>query len=234
MESNKRKTEKAEDFVGWISPDGKLKVVGIIEKSRHTKFKVECSECSKDRELFPNGYFSSTKSNLLGGGKPCGCARCTKWKDWQFLILAKRVGEKKNFIVHGFSEDFHGTSTKVTVECIKDGYIWKAPLTNLLSYKSGCKKCSKKYTPTEQEATNTCIMLCKEINYKFIGFTDGYKTVYSKFEYLCPKHGKHKTSYTKFVKSNNRCPDCAKETTSFNGYFLNRDDKQDFLYVLNS
>ena len=28
---NKKKQQKAKDFIGWKSPDGKLKVVGIIE-----------------------------------------------------------------------------------------------------------------------------------------------------------------------------------------------------------
>ena len=61
---NKKKIEKAEDFIGWKSEDGKLEVIGIVKKSKHTTFKVTCTECSKDKELFPDGYFVSTKSNL--------------------------------------------------------------------------------------------------------------------------------------------------------------------------
>ena len=88
MIENKKKQQKAEDFIGWKSKDGRLEVIGIIEKSKHTKFKVTCTECSKDKELFPDGYFVSQKDNLVRGKKPCGCSRC-KWFDWQYLILAR-------------------------------------------------------------------------------------------------------------------------------------------------
>ena len=47
MRKNKR--QKPEDFIGWISPDGKLEVIGIAGKQgTKTLFKVTCSECSKD------------------------------------------------------------------------------------------------------------------------------------------------------------------------------------------
>ena len=60
-----RKIEKAEDFVGWKSPDGKLEVIGIAGKQgRITTFKVTCTECSKDPELFPDGYFVSLKGDF--------------------------------------------------------------------------------------------------------------------------------------------------------------------------
>ena len=61
------KGQKAEDFIGWKSPDGKLEVIGIAEetcKNGRKLFKVTCTECSKDKELFPDGYFVSTKSNF--------------------------------------------------------------------------------------------------------------------------------------------------------------------------
>ena len=55
---NKKKYEKAEDFIGWKSPDGKLEVIGIAGKQGYiSTFKVICTECSKDKELFPDGYF---------------------------------------------------------------------------------------------------------------------------------------------------------------------------------
>lgn len=233
MENNKKKPQKAEDFIGWVSPDGKLKVIGIIEKSKHTKYKVECSECSKDKELFPDGYFVGYKNNLLSGQKPCGCSKQTKWKSWQYLILARRVGEKKDFIVHGFMGEYKGNNSKLQIECVKDGYRWNACLTNLLSYKSGCKKCSNRYTPTKQEALEQCISICTEMKYEFVGFPNDYKNVYSRFEYICPTHGLQNVGYTKFVKSGNRCGDCARDLSCFNGYFSERAEEQDYLYILN-
>ena len=102
---NKKKYEKVKDFIGWKSLDGKLEVIGIDGKQGHiTTLKVTCIECSKDPELFPLGYFVSTKGNLVRGQKPCGCSMY-KWEDWQYLILACRAGEG-HFIVHGFAEEF--------------------------------------------------------------------------------------------------------------------------------
>ena len=108
-----KKREKPEDFIGWKSPDGTLEVIGIAgKKARNTAFKVTCTECSKDKELFPDGYFTSTKGNLNSGRKPCGCSRYN-WQNWQFLILARRAGEKKGFIVHGFAEEFKNQKNKI-------------------------------------------------------------------------------------------------------------------------
>lgn len=124
MNKKVKKYEKAENFVGWKSHDGKLSVISIVKKSKHTTFKVTCTECAKDPELFPDGYFVSTKSNLIKGKRPCGCGSGFGWEGWQYLILARRAGEKRGFIVHGFSEEFHGQNTKLNIECLKDGHKW--------------------------------------------------------------------------------------------------------------
>lgn len=234
---SKKYPEKAEDFVGWKSPDGKLTVISIIQKSRHTTFKVICTECSKDKELFPNEYFISTKSNLKKGRKPCGCSKQPKWKDWQYLILARRVGEKKGFVVHGFVGKYNGNKSKIRCQCIKDKYCWDATINNIITHKSGCKKCSNRYSPTFDEALSKCVDICKEMNYDFLGFVGEYINIYSRFEYLCQVHGKQNVSYTKFVKSGNRCPACRKEeqkeSGKLYGYYPERKNEQDFLYVLN-
>ena len=54
----KKKRQKPEDFIGETFNNGKLEVVGIHGKQgRAITFKVICTECSKDPELFPDGYF---------------------------------------------------------------------------------------------------------------------------------------------------------------------------------
>ena len=82
------KNEKLDDFIGWVSPDGNLKVVGIAgKKGRATTYKVTCKICSQDPELFPLGYFISTKYNLKKGKKPCGCAKSCRWSEEQYLAF---------------------------------------------------------------------------------------------------------------------------------------------------
>jgi hypothetical protein len=121
----KSKQEKSEDFIGWKSEDGKLEVIGIHGKTkgRISIFKVTCTECYRDSELFPDGYFVSLKGHLLNGEKPCGCSKIPKWNKDQFLILARRAA-KERFIVHGFAEEFHGQKTKLNLVFLSF-YIFK-------------------------------------------------------------------------------------------------------------
>ncbi len=237
----KKKREKPEDFVGWKSPDGKIEVIGIADetgKNGRKLFKVICTECSKDKELFPDGYFISTKGNLVYGQKPCGCSKQPKWFEWQFLILARRAGEKKGFIVHGFAVPFKNVYTKLNLECLKDGHKWTASIDSVINGGRGCPKCSNKYRPTEQEALQKCIDICKEMNYDAISFVGGYKNNKStRFEYNCKIHGKQNVSYVGFVNGGRRCNGCwkdkQKDLGNGNGYYPERKDEIDFLYVLN-
>ena len=206
------KYQKPEDFIGWKSPDGKLEVIGIADKTgKHglKLFKVTCKICSQDTELFPDGYFVMSKGNLLKGGIPCGCSSCPKLKEPQCLIKAKRAGKRKNFIVHGFAEEFNGNTTKMICECPIHSYTWKSSFTCVVNRSSGCPKCAGTYKPTEQEALEKCQKICDEMNYSLVGFPDGYKNNISKFEYICKTHGKQSVSYHSFICVGNRCSGCA-------------------------
>lgn len=234
----KKKRETAEGFIGWKSEDGKLEVTGIAGKQgRTTIFKVTCTECSKDPELFPDGYFISQKGHLVKGQKPCGCSMY-KWVDWQFLILARRVGKEKGFIVHGFAEEFKNAHTKLNLECLKDGHNWIASIHNVVNAGTGCPKCSEKYKPTDQEALQKCFDICKEMDYDVVGFVSGYKGAHkTRFEYICKIHGKQNVIYNNFVNNGRRCKGCykdrQKELGNGNGYYPERKDEVDFLYILN-
>lgn len=232
---NKKKREKAEDFIGWKSEDGRLKVTGIHQESINGKpalFKVTCTECSKDPELFTDDYFVSRKGHLVNGTKPCGCSKIPKWFDWQFLILARRAA-KDCFIVHGFAEEFHGKNTKLNLECLKDGYKWTARINDIINNCQGCPKCAGNIKYTEQEALQKCVDICKEMNYDVIGFVNGYKGAHkTRFEYICKTHGKQEVCYNAFVNNGNRCSGCAKDLGNGNGYYPDRKDETDYLYTL--
>ena len=210
----KKKREKPEDFIGWKSSDGKLEVRCIIEKSKNTTFKVTCTECSKDTELFPDGYFVSTKSNLVKGKKPCGCSKQPKWKSWQYLILARRAGEKKNFIVHGFAEEFKNQNTKLNLECLKDGHTWRCTIDTIINKSTtGCplcgnKKIGSKLRHSQYKVDSDCKEICQTEGYKFLGFIGKYTNWLSVLEYECPYHGVHEVTYNNFIRGK-RCPCCA-------------------------
>ena len=227
----RKKRENPEDFIGWKSEDGLLEVVELLEKSKHSKFKVICHKCKEDVELFPQGYFVRQKSDLVKGAKPCGCAKYRKWNEYEYLILAKRASTGR-FIVHGFSEEFHGQRTKLSLGCLKDGYEWTTSVNNVVNRDTGCPKCAGNYKPTEQEALDKCKQICETEGYKLIGFVNGYKNANSRFEYKCPVHGKQNVEYGSFVNGGTRCKGCWKEIGNGNGYYLDRKDEQDFLYIL--
>lgn len=232
------KKETPEDFIGWKSEDGKLKVVGIIGKDKWgvNKYKVTCEVCSLDTELFPEGYFVCSKGELKRGRKPCGCAKSPRWDSRQFLVIVKRLGNVKGFLVHGFAEKFHGNKTKLNLECMKDGHKWLSSINNITSG-NGCIKCSKLYRLTEQEALEKCKIRCKELNYVVAGFPNEYKNAYSRFEYECPVHGIQNVSYNNFINHKKKCGRCwrdrQKESGNLYGYYPERGNEQDFLYVLN-
>lgn len=213
-----------DNFIGWISDDGLLEVVGIADevgKYGRKLYKVICRVCSPDTELFPEGYFVTRKGCLLDGNKPCGCSTC-RWEDWQFLVLARRVGEGR-FIVHGFAEEFKNQNTKLDCECLKDGHKWTPKLKQIVYMGQGCPKCHGNAKLTEPEALGNCTTICKEMGYEVIGFDCGYKNNKSRFKYTCPKHGAQEVSYNDFVIKGTRCPLCADY-----GYNIN---KQGSFYV---
>lgn len=234
----KKKQQKAEDFIGWKSKDNNLEVTGIVGRydGGNATFKVICKICSQDPELFPLGYFISTRQALEDGGKPCGCSYSPRWEDWQVLLRVKRfVGTR--FIINGFAEEFHGYHTKLDCECPIDGYKW-TPTVGKARTGQGCPKCAGIVPPTEREAFDKCKIVCEEMGYKPLGFINGYRNNKSIFEYVCPVHGDQKVSYSKFTKQGTRCPKCWEErrkeiSSGFYGWYPERAEEKDYLYVLN-
>ncbi|QDB74007.1 hypothetical protein [Aeromonas phage 4L372D] len=184
-------------------------------KGKQTTFKVTCTECSKDRELFPDGYFVSTKYHLKEGKKPCGCAKNHRWKSWQYLLRISRNLNGKDVQVCGFTENYKGKSTKIKLLCNIDKHTWITRADNVLNRSSGCPKCkyrelADRLKTKETVALERCVKICKTENYVPIGFVDGYKSAPSaRFQYECPTHGVQTVRYIDFISKESRCPSCA-------------------------
>ncbi len=242
-----KKREKAEDFIGWKSSDAKLEVIGISGKNKWgaALFKVTCTECSKDKELFPDGYFVSTKSNLLSGKKPCGCSSNPQWTKEQFIERVSRLGKEGSFAVIGLVGQFKNAHSRLKCKCLIDNNVWEAKINNLLNGR-GCPECKIKtiadlHRNSYNDVFRKCKEICDEMNYVFIGFPEGYKNQKSYLHYTCKTHGDQCVRYDSFVNQETRCPDCWKEKLKTilrengngNGYYPERKDEKDFLYVLN-
>lgn len=118
---------------------GTLTVVEkLVNKGKQARFKVKCSLCSEDEELFGDGTFDVYSSVLLRGGRPCGCSNF-KLSANQYITKINRLSEGR-FIAETFEEDFKGLETKATLSCTKCSAIWKTTVSCLLKG-YGCPKC---------------------------------------------------------------------------------------------
>lgn len=113
-------TKSQEDFIGSAFPTpkgGVLTVTGIKGKySRGTTlFKCVCSICNKDIELFPD-EFMITKSNLVRGFCPCGCAKSCRWTESQNKVRVQRECDKRGYIFHGWYGGYQDSKTYLDLE----------------------------------------------------------------------------------------------------------------------
>ena len=212
--------EVKDDFIGQTFPTpkgGVLTVVGISDrKSNGTKvYKLTCSVCHKDKELFPD-LFESVKSSLVNDQAPCGCSKTPRWKPFQIIILINRhldkVGKYEGNKFVGFDGgEYKGVnSTKVILNCPEHGE-YRPTYNNLIRKESGCAKCGIETTRDKNRNSKAEIItkeLCGKEGYEYIGFPEGYKNAFSKFEYNCPIHGKQIVEYKSF-SNGHRCPSCA-------------------------
>lgn len=120
--------------VTWENKKGNtLRVESIIDcrKGGKTYYKVSCSECSKDTELFPDG-FEIVKSNI-GKTVPCACTRSYKYTENQYMVKVKRVLDKSNYKFLGWEGEYKESYSYLKVVCNTTGIHRVVGLTYLLS-----------------------------------------------------------------------------------------------------
>jgi len=119
-----------------------LQVVGWSGKCGSSKYYIlKCQECSKDPELFGEGYFRSMKGDLLQGHLPCGCATARRWTKDQYITLCLRKARDVGVGFLGFSGDWSGKSTRVELECPIHGAWDTTNINNLLNFGTSCPEC---------------------------------------------------------------------------------------------
>ena len=128
MKSQEDLTEYQKKFIGTKFPTPKGGIITVIgvddnDSNVNVKFIVECSICSKDKELFPDNLLI-TKSHLIGGSCPCGCPKIPKWDERQYKVIIKRVCDERGYIFKGFAESFRGGKTKLKLYNPTTGNEW--------------------------------------------------------------------------------------------------------------
>lgn len=111
-----------------------LIVLGKLPKTTKViHYLCKCQECSKDPELFGDGYFYSTKAHLIKGRLPCGCSKAPRWNKDQSIVLLERVANKDGFILQGIFGEFVGTKTRYIFRCPSHGQLEPKTFSDFIS-----------------------------------------------------------------------------------------------------
>ena len=235
MKSWEECTPSQREFIGTTFPTpkgGVLTVVGCCVEKIGTSalFKVECSICNKDVELFHNG-FRSTKDCLIREAVPCGCT-VTKWDEHQFKVLVNRGCAKRNYKFLGWSGEFVGQKTKLHLHNLDNGNIWNTTsIHHFLNKGAGCPVAKATNTGNSKRKPYDVLMkqlteICNTEGHTFISLPE-YKNARSKFKWVCDKGHNCETSVSHFLNMV-RCKIC--NNGNF-GFYKDRIHEQDYLYI---
>ncbi|WNO47268.1 hypothetical protein [Vibrio phage vB_VibM_10AMN] len=178
-------------------------------------FTLECSVCSRDKELFPYGSITSTKSGLVRGRVPCSCSNSPKWAPEQDLILTNRfLAEKMPHLKAVDSIKEKGKNRKFILECeicSQDTELWpygsiESVKGHLMEGKVPCS-CSKIPKWTQSQFETLINRRCLEKDYEFLGFVGEWKGQYTYLRLHNPKNGNAwQTTITNFLNNGSGCP----------------------------
>ena len=97
-------------------------------------------------------------------------------------------------------------------------------------------RCSDTYRWSENQTMYKINKVCKEEGLIFIGWENenNYVNLRLEFKWLCPKGHENTTWVKDFLgKHNSRCRTCSYVDNSEFGYYPNRVDEKDYLYIIN-
>ncbi len=189
-----------------------LSAVKVHKDSSGVKvFTLHCDRCSADNELWPEGSITASKYQLKVKTLPCGCSRNPQYSDRQAVILVSRKCEDLGYSFLGFSEDYKGTHTKLSIYNPVTNNTWHTTtINNLLSNDvrdprlSGSEK-----IPQDVRERQLTEVLYSEGS-EFISWVSGYKNTSSYFKWKCNNGHLCSTKSVTFLKDNVRCPRCAR------------------------
>lgn len=127
-----------------FGPDNQLSLIGKggkIGSGYNSYYIVKCSVCSKDGELFGEGYFRSSKKHLVSRSLPCGCAKNVRWSQDQYATLCSRKAEQLGYKFLGFEGEWKAANTKLILLCENHGEWNTGVITSLIHGGSGCPVC---------------------------------------------------------------------------------------------
>ena len=105
-------------------------------------------------------------------------------------------------------------TTNLNLKCLTCHNVWKPPYKKIVNYNyDKCPYCRGLKSPSQQEATESVELKCKERNYSFKPFV--YSNKESKINIFCPKHNiEWESTYKNFVSDDKGCIHCGNEESA--------------------
>lgn len=132
----------------YKTPKGSILTVKEIDKNGFCT--LECSECSKDTELWPYGSIKTKIGEIKCGNCSCGCSKPVKYSSDQWIVRADRAVKDSAFKILSISRNKNGdikSNCKIKYQCNKHETInEKQPIFNFVNNGPYCDQCRAEET----------------------------------------------------------------------------------------
>lgn len=231
------KEEVNKQFIEWRS---RYTAEGVVRKNKRVYAILNCKYCSQDKELWYKGSIETCISNIKEDMLFCGCSRSVYWSEQQYKILINRRCVETGYVFKGFANKFKDSSTTRLklynpITCnywdnhsIKD-YLRIKKIDPVEGHRRGSIKKTK--------PLNICLKEIKDrlrkLEGEFIEINGNYDGSKTYFSWKCKHNHPCKTRISKFLNDKSGCDTCRKINSGFYGYYPDRADEKDYLYILN-
>lgn len=212
--------EKTGEF---IRGDTSKVILGYIGYAYSNKIYVfKCDICAKDSEMFGEGYFTSTYTNLYYVKNiPCGCSPRYRKTFKESIVFATRLAEERGFKVVSVTEKYPVSESEIVLVCTRHGNEIRNTFATFNAKKAGCRGCSSEMTGDRFRIEEETLVLRLEhtlegSKHRFISFLENYKGTLTKCLFECQDHGEWEVTRLGDVFAEGRafCPGCKYELAS--------------------
>lgn len=134
----------AQEYIADIIFPHNIKILGCNGLTGNKKMLiVQCSLCARDQEMYGEGIFSISKSDIKAGRQLCACSKFFQHDNKQNLIRIERYlkEDTRGFSFVSLCDDFKKSTDKILLACPHEGHgIFDISLANLLQGR-GCPQC---------------------------------------------------------------------------------------------
>lgn len=121
-------TKYQREMVGksYVNCKGNTLTVKGVKGKRNNKtiYTLLCSECSKDKDLFPKDSLTCRGDSIRNQLTICGCSKKYKWKEYQYIIKIRRRCCELSYVFQGFASNYQGYKTKLILHNPSTGNTW--------------------------------------------------------------------------------------------------------------